>query len=122
MKDFEIIKRIAELDLSTDLLELYHDEHDGICVKKLHSGSVVSELYNPLEDDSLAFQLMIKYDVIREWEPYDFIGWNYHCLGAESPIRTCEIVCFKTGIEENTPNKAICLAIIQANEGEEQNG
>jgi len=76
-------------------------------------------VFNPLEDDGLCFQLMVKYEVERSYEPYDFIGWSYRCscsLYKEDNKIVLERTYFGKGEEtpDISPNKAICLAIIEA--------
>ena len=96
MNDIEICKRIAEIDgyarvRATRVTiqvssEIYGDDF---------------ELYNPLTDDALCFQLMVKYQVQLCHESPDY------------SYAQCEhdVVRYNTG---DSPSKAICLAIIEA--------
>lgn len=112
LTDLEICKRIGEIEGHEVIIS------HGRVIKYLKVQVVCSvrptETYNPLTDDSLCFRLMIKYDVVREWEPYDMLGWNYWCRDAKSPVRTLEVGGNKDFKTEISPNKAICLAIIHA--------
>ena len=86
MNDLEICKRIAEIDGTPP--------------------EFVGE-YNPLTDDALCFQLMIKYCV-------DF----NHAMFTDNTLHRYQAVNTITrkgwGLDKN-PNKAICLAIIEVN-------
>lgn len=90
MDDLEICKRIAEID--------------GIHVSNVEAG-----MYNPLTDDALCFNLMIKYSLELhpmfrgEWCASFISTYTYE----EEPIYGAQ------GVDKN-PNKAICLAIIEA--------
>ncbi len=53
MNDLEICKRIAEIEGMSNLLQYYHDCIDNV--------------FNPLTDDALCFQLMVKYKVRMHW-------------------------------------------------------
>ena len=121
LTDLEICKRVAEID--------GHDWHNhytmggSIIIKKynVHSApDVFFKQFNPLTDDALCFQLMVKYEVERVCEPYDFIGWHYHCLNSNKIEKITERTHFGDGeyTKDLTPNKAICLAIINAHCGE----
>jgi len=68
--------------------------------------------YNPVKDGSLSMDLMIKYDVIRQYEPYDCLGWYYTVLGTKSKLRFLENDIDSHGTEEAMPRRAICLAIM----------
>ena len=95
MNDLDICKRIAKIE-GVELLgpnKLNYKPANTRCV----------ELYNPLTDDALCFKLMVKYRI-------DFSTLEYsgkHCVSWALDGNL---------IEEN-PNKAICLAIIEANKG-----
>lgn len=115
LTDLELCKRIAEIegvgkihfsDVEGYEHHLYIDDDEDKWAYYI----------NPLVDDALCFQLMVKYDVIREWEPYDFIGWNYHSQKDKGCERITERTYFGKGEKtpDITPNRAICLAIIKA--------
>jgi hypothetical protein len=65
-------------------------------------------LYNPLTDDALCFQLMVKYDcdLISPYRPNNDTHW-------ECQIFT-EDCADAVSVYDDSPNKAICLAIIEA--------
>jgi len=102
MNDLDICKRIAEIDLDSDFIEVYEDEYDGICVKKLYCGLVIAERYNPLTDDALCFQLMVKYNIE--------INRQFNAVYVVNRKDDDSIVF----IGDMVLNKAICLAIIEA--------
>ena len=99
LTDLELCKRIAEI-------EGYNVGiwHDFVAITNPKDDSYLGE-YNPLTDDALNHQLMIKYkiDVLN---PCKFVN---------------AYVCFKSGnaakikATDKNLNKAICLAIIEAN-------
>ncbi len=91
MIDLEICKRIAEIEG----VGVFEDR--GFQLTR----SVSYEQYNPLTDDALCFQLMVKY----------FVSVDYnHTRLTKEYIATCP-----DGYGYNSnPNKAILLAIIEA--------
>jgi hypothetical protein len=94
MTDLEICKRIAEIDgvdCSDDDLYFRYWKYQGAPV----------EPYNPLTDDALNHQLMIKYKVD--------IMFNDEWCGIYNDYNTKGVL-----FEDISPNKAICLAIIEA--------
>lgn len=46
--------------------------------------------FNPISNNDQLIDLMIKHDVQRNFEHYDFIGWSYHVLDGENPIHITE--------------------------------
>ena len=103
LTDLEICKRIAEIDGVK-----VRDIGGVICILEATGSSLMktpTTRYNPLTDDALNHQLMIKYkiDVLN---PCKFVN---------------AYVCFKSGnaakikATDKNLNKAICLAIIEAN-------
>lgn len=68
---------------------------------------------NPLENSDQLINLMIKHEVQRNWEPYDFIGWGYHVVDGKNPIHILERQNFDGSDTADLPmSKAVCLAII----------
>ena len=69
--------------------------------------------YDPLTDDALCFKLMVKYEVNVNFVecPADS-GKAYYATGSNKDKKT---IC--TDYVE-TPNRAICLAIIEANKND----
>lgn len=96
MNDLEICKRIAEID-SVDF-----DYNDKRVMYWREENSPV-ETYNPLTDDALCFQLMVKYKVSVFYE------YGYAAIVCDD---SGEYIGQANLYEE--PNKAICLAIIEA--------
>ena len=110
LTDLEICKRIAEI------------ENKGDCFNWFNTFAIRTEMYaereeyNPLTDDALCFQLTKKYrvsiDYFEDWqrqgEDKDVlarleIGLGIHALGT---VDFCK--------NDDSLNKAICLAIIEA--------
>ena len=101
MTDLEICKRIAEIEgykVSTGVRQSC-----GAAYVNMHPNNCYGN-YNPLTDKTLCFDLMLKYGVAVKYidnEPHFVIPRNSSLYPA--------IGCL-------TPNKAICLAIIEAHE------
>jgi len=98
MNDLDICKRIAEIEgykvnISIKCEGVWCSRYDNNCYG----------IYNPLTDNALCFQLMIKYKLSLFAPEGEQTNWD--CIIID--IFTCD---------EN-PNKAICLAIIEANKG-----
>jgi len=108
LSDLEICKRIAKIE---------HPNHTVYC----DSGNSLTIRiprpidFNPLFDDALCFQLMVKYGVERTYEPYDCLGWHCKVFDSKSPSAVLELNCTYNDVVEISPNRAICLAIIEAN-------
>ena len=105
MNDLDICKRIAEIEgVKIDVL-------GGKAILDEMLGGVRIRLteYNPLKDDALTFKLMVKYDVdiISPYRPNGDTQWEAQAFTAG---------CTDTVNAYNeSPNKAICLVIIEAN-------
>ena len=101
MEDLEICKRIAEIE--------------GVKTYVSRLGTLMSvckpcnpsDRYNPLTDDALCFQLMVKYQVEIEFYLDDTVDARVR------PSRPSKTLINVTG--KNT-NEAICLAIIKSME------
>ena len=98
MNDLDICKRIAEIEgykvnISIKCEGIWCSRYDNNCYG----------IYNPLTDDALCFQLMIKY--IIDFSTLEDSSKYYVSWGLDGNL-----------IEENA-NKAVCLAIIEANKG-----
>jgi len=93
MTDLEICKRIAEIEGET-IEHIY---------KYVLFISRTEDVYNPLTDKAMCFDLMVKYKV-SVFHEYDYAA----------------VVCCDSGEAvggvtlTESPNKAICLAIIEA--------
>ena len=111
MNDLSICKRIAEIEgywwVTDRGCYLYIMKDYAEC--KSHP---LPTYYNPLTDDALCFQLMVKYDIrVESFEPNlkdGSDGYEYHCYkqGALNYARNTLSI-------SESPNKAICLAIIE---------
>ena len=100
MNDLEICKRIAEIEGHETLPLSEYQKGDFYIVINGHG-----EEYNPLIDDALCFQLMVKYKVqLKKVTNGD--GW------AASFNRLNHSICT---LFNASPNKAICLATFEAN-------
>ena len=100
MNDLEICKRIAEI-------EGIKIEKDSTRIKRKHFYGIETleaPKFDPLTDDALCFQLMVKYKIqLKKVTNGD--GW------AASFNRLNHSIC---ALFDTSPNKAICLAIIEA--------
>jgi len=109
LTDLEICKRIAEIE---NLMFCTGGRYKRIEIWK--NGKVFKyEKYNPLTDDALCFKLMVKYKVLITWQEF-----NDNCTAVIDG--TSEDVPFPfavADINNDNPNKAICLAIIEAYNG-----
>jgi len=100
MNDLDICRRIAKIEglrVSKDVKPKCGSVYANIYPNDCYGN------YNPLTDDALCFQLMIKYKLSLFAPEGEQTNWD--CIIID--IFTCD---------EN-PNKAICLAIIEANKG-----
>lgn len=105
LTDLEICKRIAEIDGAFKVVE-----HGMAIIAFFKVGSGIHTYessvfgYNPLTDDALCFQLMIKHEVrvLRYYKLGDLEAF----YGAERDLEE---------VEDRSPNRAICIAIIEAN-------
>jgi len=113
MNDLEICKRIAEIekfDFITDLFKAYESNTSMStnCVpitKSIIESTLSHHPCNPLTDDALCFQLMVKYEIDLSYTT-DYNNGDYFFISDDG---TGSI-----NIYDKHPNKAICLAIIEA--------
>lgn len=115
MNDLGICKRIAEIEGITvqeqsghlfvgDRLKAAVLESERTYYTEVELDDIFKKWsYNPLTDDALCFQLMIKYHIQLQKDEYGEYYGSYFDLG----FCDCE--------SDKSPNKAICLAIIEAN-------
>ena len=106
LTDLEICKRIAEIEFGKDSDNWFwsvEGESDTAMVSAFTGDGIFGSYseYNPLTDDALCFKLMVKYKcsvscVYKMWQ----------CT-VKTPSDT--VLCY-----DEHPNKAICLAIIEA--------
>jgi len=116
MNDLEICKRIAEIEgKEFYLLESGEDTYPMI---KVWSDSVLKDKcvpkrffeshdYNPLTDDALCFQLMVKYRI--NFETITCNDGEFVCYDFLWPDGQ-----FYKSLQNDNPNRGICLAIIEA--------
>lgn len=107
MNDLEICKRIAEIEgFEFDVKSLATITPLGVWPKgdfKKVGMSIASGSYNPITDDALCFKLMVKYEICLRRE----LDNSWICTHNK---------LLKSWLSKNiSPNKAICLAIIEAN-------
>jgi hypothetical protein len=105
MKDLEICKRIAEIEGVT-----VRDTGEDLIWTKCPRSALEPKYddYNPLTDGDLCFQLMVKYDcdLMSPYRPNNDTHWECQIFADD---------CFDAvSIFNDSPNKAICLAIIEA--------
>ena len=94
LTDLEICKKIAEIEGVK--IEIVGD-HTVEMITPFHQ-----RIYNPLTDDALCFQLLKKYRLEIETSPTHFQAY----------------FTVSRGVTDTSLNKAICLAIIEANSNE----
>lgn len=92
LSDFEVCKRVAEIEGVN--FKLSCDEFSLIAKSEFFWLE-----YNPIEDDELCFQLMLKYKI-------DWLNRTSLKTGA---AKIGDIL-----VPHESPNKAICLAIIES--------
>jgi hypothetical protein len=95
LTDLEICQRIAEIE-GVELMPYRKGDRTTF-----EAGS--QTIYSPLTDDALCFRLMVKYDVWRWSNP------------REGKFNAC-IKGVQGWLSGESPNKAICLAIIESKE------
>ena len=99
-EDLEICKRIAEIE-GIDYYEEDNPFYGHQTFVKQKVCGLPPLVYNPITDKALCADLMDKYKVDMEW--------NGHDWGAFIPVNLNDI-------HDQNPQRAICLAIIAANE------
>jgi hypothetical protein len=107
MNDLEICKRIAEIEGELPILEESIKARNKI-LAQVQRKITITDIYNPLTDDALCFKLMIKYRVMLDYDNDLFIAQTLKGLFSSGWEPTENL----TRLE--SPNKAICLAIIEA--------
>ena len=107
LTDLEICKRIAEIEgYKTSVT----DVKKGVWAS-IHKNDCYG-WYNPLTDDALCFQLMVKYciDVISPYLVNDESKWE-----AQMFVSGCADA---VNAYDDDPRRAICLAIIEAHKND----
>ena len=104
LSDLEICKRIAEIEGVPHKIDTnYLGEKSALLPNSYCEKNKCSFVYNPLTDDALCFKLMVKYELHLN------IDHNTKCWSA------CDgRGHFENNQHDKSPNKAICLAIIEA--------
>jgi hypothetical protein len=99
LTDLQICQRIAEIE-GVDLMPYRQGDRTAFA-----AGS--QTIYNPLTDDALCFKLMIKYDIA----PFKCEFGGYEC------VYDVDLVLSGSGVvNDENPNRAICIAIIHLRE------
>jgi hypothetical protein len=108
LTDLEICQRIAEIEGLRDTIESAIKNISRRQYKSIFATGVITsqqtfeDVYNPLTDDALCFKLMVKYKV--------------------SLLQSKGVCCgrilggYSTAFRFDSPNRAICLAIIESKE------
>ena len=112
LTDLEIRKMITEIEIKrlfprANSVEFDHAQN---CYWIQVVGFESYPLLNPLTDDALCFRLMVRYEIVRDWEAYDQIGWYYTDLENQQSA-TVKREAFV--VDDHGDNRAICLAIIK---------
>ena len=102
MNDLALCKRVAQIE-GHYLCEEFDTCANGVLIGK---GDGDLKHYNPLTDDALCFQLMVKYKI--QFEPCQIYNDMFRAFSyGEYEIKILPKA------HEKSPNKAICLAIIE---------
>tara|TARA_Y100001936_G_C15935337_1_gene591691 strand:+ start:318 stop:734 length:417 start_codon:yes stop_codon:yes gene_type:complete len=105
LSDFDICQRLANLEGL-----LTYEQRQSV---RINVPDGDDYYFNPLEDNDQMVALMIKYDVVRTFQQYDFVGWSYHVIDGHNPAHITERQDFNgTGKPDISMAKAVCLAII----------
>ena len=114
MDDVDICKRIAEIEGVNYTMGVNRNVYPAQDVLLYHERDDRRERlkkYNPLENDSTTFQLMVKHGI--ELTPMPSGCWcatvvTTYTIDEQADYRRC------TSWLDDNPNKAICLSIIEA--------
>ena len=112
LTDLQICKRIAEIEGE----EYFSDNLTSVNIMAHCPALTVDAIfmYNPLTDDALCFQLMVKYQIKVMYES------NPNYYHASKVIHAKGKKPFRIGESDSSPNKAILLAIIEAHNDKPQ--
>lgn len=111
MSDLEVCKRIAEIEGAKETLysRVKPKELTAVFDNSTHFN------YNPLTDDALCFALMVKYKVLITWNPH----LNNNCTAViDGTSKDLPYPFAIADVNDESPNKAILLAIIEAHNNE----
>ncbi len=106
MTDLELCERIAEIEDENYIRTQYEKGNFIALVSRNDFTGNPQEMiarYDPLNDDARCFGLMKKYNICLDIKPTD----------NGDPIAWSNVMAIS--ISDKSPNKAICLAIIEAN-------
>lgn len=105
LTDLEICKRIAEIEGKKGIIvRPLGDGKNHVTVRFTEcTGYIKCVAYNPLTDDALCLQLMLKHKISVDFRAD---GRVQAFIDSEKTTKC---------VTDKTPNKAICLAIIKAN-------
>ena len=109
LTDLEICKRIAEIEDILFHVTQYRENNFVALMSTNDFTGTPPELigeYNPLTDDALCFQLMVKHEVNVD---------SYLGVTSISSDYTNKLNIAQVSYMDYTINKAICLTIIEAN-------
>ncbi len=105
MNDLEICTRIAEIE---GINVFMHDciVRGGVLCRKDVVTGLAPQVYNPLTDKALCFDLMVKYelDVQAPYRPHNETEWEV--------MYWIDGVSDAGAVKNKNPQRAICLAII----------
>ena len=115
MTDLEICKAVAEIvgikykiDAAMESVAVCRGDlvPSGTSITSLQT---FDEIYNPLTDDALCFRLMVKHSI--EFSP----SWQEVRSDGRKPYGAYKVGGDQIFRRSDSPNKAICMAIIEAN-------
>ena len=111
MDDLSICKRIAEIEgFKARINAPYRDDFKHVIAegyaKTKDKMGYWDDVYNPLTNDALCFQLMVKYRIKFSWLWSANDGTDHYEAYINNGGSWCKF--------DKSPNKAICLAIIEA--------
>lgn len=102
LTDLEICKRLAEIEGATETF-ITRDKTITALFDRVSAHDRTAYNYNPLTDDALCFQLMVKYKIsLIQHQDCTAV----YCIWNHDEKHSTETL--------TNPNKAICLAIIEA--------
>ena len=107
LTDLEICKKIALIEgRYTDLINKQASYNSRLV--HVQEKATIKRWFNPLTDDALCFRLMVKHKITVEFTRY------YESFKSNTIKAFYSDVGFGFYIRDISPNKAICLAIIES--------
>lgn len=107
LTDFDICRHLAELEGLS-----WYEQFGSVRIMVVDGDDYY---FNPLNDNDQWAALFHKYQVERTYMPYDMIGFAYHVLDGDNPLRVTERQNLDIATPEApdlTMQKASCLAIL----------